>query len=104
VIGEVVTSATAFSGDAEAIATRASVVASGTQALGATVEEMNASVEGLTRSIDAIANSTSDANQLAKATQDACRVWARPARPSPTSRARHGLGARFRFARRASSC
>jgi methyl-accepting chemotaxis protein len=69
VIGEVVSSTSAFAGDAETIASRSSVVASGTQALGATVEEMNAAVDGLTRSIDAIANSTSDANQLAKSTQ-----------------------------------
>ena len=69
VIGEVVSSTSAFAGDAESIASRSSVVASGTQALGATVEQMNAAVEGLTRSIDAIAHSTADANQLARSTQ-----------------------------------
>jgi len=77
VIGEVVSSASAFAGDAESIANRSSVVASGTQALGATVEEMNASVDGLTRSIDAIASSTSDANELAKSTQSEAEAGAK---------------------------
>jgi methyl-accepting chemotaxis protein len=77
VIGEVVSSTSAFAGDAESIASRSSVVASGTQALGATVEEMNAAVDGLTRSIDAIANSTSDANQLAKSTQEEAEAGAK---------------------------
>jgi methyl-accepting chemotaxis protein len=77
VIGEVVSSTAAFARDAESIASRSSVVASGTQALGATVEEMNAAVDGLTRSIDAIANSTSDANQLAKSTQEEAEAGAK---------------------------
>jgi methyl-accepting chemotaxis protein len=77
VIGEVVTSATAFADDAEAIAGRSSVVASSAQALGATVEEMNAAVDGLTRSIDAIASNTSSANDLAKSTQDEAAAGAK---------------------------
>ncbi|HEY1149122.1 MAG TPA: PAS domain-containing methyl-accepting chemotaxis protein [Pseudoduganella sp.] len=77
VIGEVVTSATAFADDAEAIAGRSSVVASSAQALGATVEEMNAAVDGLTRSIDAIAGNTSSANDLAKSTQDEAEAGAK---------------------------
>lgn len=77
VIGEVVTSATAFADDAEAIASRSSVVASSAQALGATVEEMNAAVDGLTRSIDAIAGNTSSANDLAKSTQDEAEAGAK---------------------------
>jgi len=77
VIGEVVTSATAFADDAEAIAGRSSVVASSAQALGATVEEMNAAVDGLTRSIDAIAGNTSSANDLARSTQDEAEAGAK---------------------------
>ncbi|WP_296000111.1 PAS domain-containing methyl-accepting chemotaxis protein [Rugamonas sp.] len=69
VIGNVVGAANGFVDASTAIAERSTGVAVGTQALGATVEEMNASIDGLTNSITTIAENTSNADQLAKATQ-----------------------------------
>ncbi|WP_394780228.1 PAS domain S-box protein [Undibacterium sp.] len=69
VIGNVVTSAGGLAESSNKIAERSGEVALGTQALGATVEEMNASIDGLTSSINSIADSTSNADFLAKSTQ-----------------------------------
>lgn len=77
VIGNVVTSASGFAQASQAIAERSSGVATGTQALGATVEEMNASIDGLTNSINSIAENTSNADTLAKATQHEAEAGAK---------------------------
>ncbi|MGK5080113.1 methyl-accepting chemotaxis protein [Janthinobacterium sp. HLX7-2] len=77
VIGNVVTAANGFADASHAIAERATGVAVGTQALGATVEEMNASIDGLTFSINSIAENTSHADSLAKATQQEAEAGAR---------------------------
>ncbi|GAB2877753.1 PAS domain-containing methyl-accepting chemotaxis protein [Pseudoduganella ginsengisoli] len=77
VIGEVVNAANGLGAASTSIAERSSGVALGTQALGATVEEMNASVDGLTTSIDTIANSTRNADQLAKSTQQEAEAGAK---------------------------
>ena len=77
VIGNVVSAANGFADASNAIAERASGVAVGTQALGATVEEMNASIDGLTFSINSIAENTSNADSLAKATQQEAEAGAR---------------------------
>ncbi|WP_257219018.1 methyl-accepting chemotaxis protein [Janthinobacterium sp. 13] len=77
VIGNVVSAANGFADASHAIAERATGVAVGTQALGATVEEMNASIDGLTFSINSIAENTSNADYLAKATQQEAEAGAR---------------------------
>lgn len=77
VIGNVVSAANGFADASHAIAERATGVAVGTQALGATVEEMNASIDGLTFSINSIAENTSNADFLAKATQQEAEAGAR---------------------------
>ncbi|WP_257572640.1 PAS domain-containing methyl-accepting chemotaxis protein [Janthinobacterium sp. UMAB-56] len=77
VIGNVVSAANGFADASHAIAERATGVAVGTQALGATVEEMNASIDGLTFSINSIAENTSNADFLAKATQLEAEAGAR---------------------------
>ncbi|TNC77993.1 PAS domain S-box protein [Janthinobacterium lividum] len=77
VIGNVVSAANGFADASNAIAERATGVAVGTQALGATVEEMNASIDGLTFSINSIAENTSSADSLAKATQQEAEAGAR---------------------------
>ncbi|MBB5606218.1 MULTISPECIES: PAS domain-containing methyl-accepting chemotaxis protein [unclassified Janthinobacterium] len=77
VIGTVVAAANGFADASHAIAERATGVAVGTQALGATVEEMNASIDGLTFSINSIAENTSSADFLAKATQQEAEAGAR---------------------------
>ncbi|QYG09886.1 PAS domain-containing methyl-accepting chemotaxis protein [Janthinobacterium sp. PAMC25594] len=77
VIGTVVSAANGFADASHAIAERATGVAVGTQALGATVEEMNASIDGLTFSINSIAENTSNADFLAKATQQEAEAGAR---------------------------
>ena len=77
VIGNVVSAANGFADASNAIAERATGVAVGTQALGATVEEMNASIDGLTFSINSIAENTSNADSLAKATQQEAESGAR---------------------------
>jgi len=77
VIGTVVAAASGFADASHAIAERATGVAVGTQALGATVEEMNASIDGLTFSINSIAENTSSADFLAKATQQEAEAGAR---------------------------
>ncbi len=77
VINNVVTAANDFSNSSKAIAERSNGVAVGAQALGATVEEMNASIDGLTSSIGSIADSTHNANQLAKSTQHEAEVGAK---------------------------
>ncbi|MCA1859700.1 PAS domain-containing methyl-accepting chemotaxis protein [Janthinobacterium sp. HSC-3S05] len=77
VIGNVVSAANGFADASHAIAERATGVAVGTQALGATVEEMNASIDGLTFSINSIAENTSNADSLAKATQQEAEAGAR---------------------------
>lgn len=77
VINNVVTAANDFSDSSKAIAERSNGVAIGAQALGATVEEMNASIDGLTSSISSIADSTHNANQLAKSTQHEAEVGAK---------------------------
>ena len=77
VIGNVVSAANGFADASHAIAERATGVAVGTQALGATVEEMNASIDGLTFSINSIAENTSSADALAKATQQEAEAGAR---------------------------
>ncbi|PHV35699.1 chemotaxis protein [Janthinobacterium sp. BJB304] len=77
VIGNVVSAANGFAEASHTIAERATGVAVGTQALGATVEEMNASIDGLTFSINSIAENTSNADSLAKATQQEAESGAR---------------------------
>ncbi|MGK5028601.1 methyl-accepting chemotaxis protein [Janthinobacterium sp. MDT1-19] len=77
VIGNVVSAANGFADASHTIAERATGVAVGTQALGATVEEMNASIDGLTFSINSIAENTSNADYLAKATQQEAEAGAR---------------------------
>ena len=77
VIGNVVSAANGFADASHAIAERATGVAVGTQALGATVEEMNASIDGLTFSINSIAENTTNADFLAKATQLEAEAGAR---------------------------
>ncbi|MCC7596019.1 PAS domain-containing methyl-accepting chemotaxis protein [Janthinobacterium sp. FW305-129] len=77
VIGTVVSAANGFADASHTIAERATGVAVGTQALGATVEEMNASIDGLTFSINSIAENTSNADSLAKATQQEAEAGAR---------------------------
>ncbi|PJC99689.1 chemotaxis protein [Janthinobacterium sp. BJB1] len=77
VIGNVVSAANGFADASHTIAERATGVAVGTQALGATVEEMNASIDGLTFSINSIAENTSSADSLAKATQQEAEAGAR---------------------------
>ncbi|MGK5073115.1 methyl-accepting chemotaxis protein [Janthinobacterium sp. ZB1P44] len=77
VIGNVVSAANGFADASHTIAERATGVAVGTQALGATVEEMNASIDGLTFSINSIAENTSSADFLAKATQQEAEAGAR---------------------------
>jgi methyl-accepting chemotaxis protein len=77
VIGNVVSAANGFADASHTIAERATGVAVGTQALGATVEEMNASIDGLTFSINSIAENTSNADSLAKATQQEAEAGAR---------------------------
>ena len=77
VIGNVVSAANGFADASHTIAERATGVAVGTQALGATVEEMNASIDGLTYSINSIAENTSNADFLAKATQQEAEAGAR---------------------------
>ncbi|WFR77351.1 PAS domain-containing methyl-accepting chemotaxis protein [Janthinobacterium rivuli] len=77
VIGNVVSAANGFADASHAIAERATGVAVGTQALGATVEEMNASIDGLTFSINSIAENTSNADFLAKTTQQEAEAGAR---------------------------
>ncbi|MES2832421.1 MAG: PAS domain-containing methyl-accepting chemotaxis protein [Pseudomonadota bacterium] len=77
VIGNVVNSANGFTGSSKTIAERANGVAAGAQALGATVEEMNASIDGLTTSINSIADSTRNADHLAKATQLEAEIGAK---------------------------
>jgi methyl-accepting chemotaxis protein len=77
VIGNVVSAANGFADASHAIAERATGVAVGTQALGATVEEMNASIDGLTFSVNSIAENTSNADSLAKATQQEAEAGAR---------------------------
>ena len=77
VISDVVASANGFADASTTIAERSNGVAVGTQALGATVEEMNASIDGLTNSINTIANNTSDADTLAKATQQEAELGAK---------------------------
>ncbi|MGK5015248.1 methyl-accepting chemotaxis protein [Janthinobacterium sp. HLS12-2] len=77
VIGNVVSAANGFADASHTIAERATGVAVGTQALGATVEEMNASIDGLTFSINSIAENTSNADFLAKATQQEAEAGAR---------------------------
>ena len=77
VIGDVVAAANGFADASHTIAERATGVAVGTQALGATVEEMNASIDGLTFSINSIAENTSNADYLAKATQQEAEAGAR---------------------------
>jgi methyl-accepting chemotaxis protein len=77
VIGNVVSAANGFADASHTIAERATGVAMGTQALGATVEEMNASIDGLTFSINSIAENTSNADFLAKATQQEAEAGAR---------------------------
>jgi methyl-accepting chemotaxis protein len=69
VIGNVVEAAGGLSNSSRVIAERSNGVASGAQALGATVEQMNASIDGLTASINSIADSTRNADNLAKSTQ-----------------------------------
>ena len=69
--------ANGFADASHTIAERATGVAVGTQALGATVEEMNASIDGLTFSINSIAENTSNADFLAKATQQEAEAGAR---------------------------
>ncbi|MGK5037945.1 methyl-accepting chemotaxis protein [Janthinobacterium sp. LB3P118] len=76
-IGNVVSAANGFADASHTIAERATGVAVGTQALGATVEEMNASIDGLTFSINSIAENTSNADFLAKATQQEAEAGAR---------------------------
>ena len=77
VIGDVVTAANGFADASHAIAERSSTVASGAQTLGATVEEMNASIDGLTHSINTIADSTANADQLAKSSQHEAQAGAK---------------------------
>ena len=77
VIGEVVASANGFAEASTTIAERSNGVAVGTQALGATVEEMNASIDGLTNSINTIAGNTSNADTLAKSTQQEAEAGAK---------------------------
>src|SRR5476649_2611110 len=77
VIGNVVGAANGFVDASTAIAERSNGVAVGTQALGATVEQMNASIDGLTSSITTIAQNTSNADQLAKATQHEAEAGAK---------------------------
>jgi methyl-accepting chemotaxis protein len=77
VIGEVVASANGFAEASTTIAERSNGVAVGTQALGATVEQMNASIDGLTNSINAIAGNTSNADTLAKSTQQEAEAGAK---------------------------
>jgi len=77
VIGNVVGAANGFVDASTAIAERSNGLAVGTQALGATVEQMNASIDGLTSSITTIAQNTSNADQLAKATQHEAEAGAK---------------------------
>ncbi|MES2106022.1 MAG: PAS domain-containing methyl-accepting chemotaxis protein [Pseudomonadota bacterium] len=77
VIGNVVTASSGFADSSNAIASRSGEVAVGTQALGATVEQMNASIDGLTSSINSIAGSTSNADFLAKSTQQEAEAGAK---------------------------
>ncbi|MEG2963825.1 MAG: methyl-accepting chemotaxis protein, partial [Janthinobacterium sp.] len=77
VIGNVVSAANGFADASHTIAERATGVAVGTQALGATGEELNASIDGLTVSIKSIAENTSKAEFLAKATQQEAEAGAR---------------------------
>ncbi|GGC84824.1 methyl-accepting chemotaxis protein [Undibacterium terreum] len=77
VIGDVVNSANGFAVSSNTIAERSGEVALGTQALGATVEQMNASIDGLTQSINSIADNTSNADYLAKSTQEEAEVGAK---------------------------
>src|SRR5476649_166613 len=77
VIGNVVGAANGFVDASTAIAERSNGLAVGTQALGATVEQMHASIDGLTSSITTIAQNTSNADQLAKATQHEAEAGAK---------------------------
>jgi len=77
VISEVVGAAGGLAGSSQAIADRANGVAGGAQALGATVEQMNASIDGLTTSINSIADSTHNADFLAKSTQGEAEMGAK---------------------------
>ncbi|MFZ6647982.1 methyl-accepting chemotaxis protein [Undibacterium sp. TJN25] len=77
VIGDVVSSAGGLAESSNKIAERSGEVALGTQALGATVEQMNASIDGLTSSINSIADSTSNADFLAKSTQQEAEAGAK---------------------------
>jgi methyl-accepting chemotaxis protein len=77
VIGDVVMSASGLADASTTISERCNGVAVGTQALGATVEQMNASIDGLTSSINIIAGNTSDADAMAKSTQQEAEVGAK---------------------------
>lgn len=77
VISDVVMSASGLADASTTIAERSNGVAVGTQALGATVEEMNASIDGLTSSINIIAGNTSDADAMAKSTQQEAEIGAK---------------------------
>ncbi|MGK5026043.1 methyl-accepting chemotaxis protein [Janthinobacterium sp. RB2R34] len=77
VIANVVAAAGGFADSSHAISERATGVAVGTQALGATVEQMNASIDGLTFSINSIAENVSNADFLARTTQQEAEAGAR---------------------------
>ncbi|NYE60220.1 methyl-accepting chemotaxis protein [Duganella sp. 1224] len=77
VISDVVMSASGLADASTTISERSNGVAVGTQALGATVEEMNASIDGLTSSINIIAGNTSDADAMAKSTQQEAEIGAK---------------------------
>lgn len=77
VIGDVVGAASGLSDSSQVIAERSNGVAAGAQALGATVEQMNASIDGLTHSINSIADSTRNADYLAKSTQNEAETGAK---------------------------
>jgi methyl-accepting chemotaxis protein len=77
VISNVVMSASGLADASTTISERCNGVAVGTQALGATVEEMNASIDGLTSSINTIAGNTSDADAMAKSTQNEAEIGAK---------------------------
>ncbi|MRW84712.1 PAS domain S-box protein [Pseudoduganella sp. FT26W] len=77
VISNVVMSASGLADASTTISERCNGVAVGTQALGATVEQMNASIDGLTSSINTIAGNTSDADAMAKSTQNEAEIGAK---------------------------
>lgn len=68
VLGRVTESANQFAEGARVIAESSQTLASGAQTQSSAVEEMSASIEQLTRSIDAVKSDASDADKVAKQT------------------------------------